>query len=670
MSTAGRQQEALLNVRVLDQGVVNDVALQLQTLIDQASAAVSALDERIDDASTPEPPEHVVTQLSDLQAQLARLQSALGDVESRVEPIVNEIDERSTSLQARLDGAVNELNAALERRFDEAGAQIASAVGSLQQQVEPLADDLALARRSADQAVANLEKQVGELREHLAKIAADDTAVSQLAELQARLDQVKSALGAVEARVDPIEGDVDQAKRSVDNALAAVEQHASTVAALQELVERIQSRVKNTSEQIEEQIQPALAELQDRPPSVDEQVVADLRRELEEEVSHWRDAVEQRLSTAAGGVDDRFDAVAARVEGQQEQLGELERRIEQHTAAFEAQTAQTGSIRDAQTEALAAQMAAVPALQEQIEQFRTRIDDALNQIESHRAETDQARVALDGHLPAIELRLVELRNDLEKRIDQISASRIESAVAEFGAAAAPVPDDVIRGHVDEVRTKVGDVLERVQDQIEPAIAQLESRKHDAETAIQRIESQFEGLQTQIKTSIDQFDQRLSSGAVVVASGSAPTSPASDQDEQPLASASSEPVIPEGAIGQHLLAFVDAINSGEEKVVRGFIEKHYARSALKNGGMEARIGVFTRLHKRTGGIEIRYVEQRGEHDVMLRAQAVHEGDWNTYQLRFEPNEPNGIVSWSMHVEGTGRVSLRSREDEAADEKPAA
>ena len=60
-------------------------------------------------------------------------------------------------------------------------------------------------------------------------------------------------------------------------------------------------------------------------------------------------------------------------------------------------------------------------------------------------------------------------------------------------------------------------------------------------------------------------------------------------------------------------------------------------------------------------EIRYVEQRGEHVVMLRAQTLHDNQWNTYRLQFEPDSPNGIVSWSMNVEGTGHVSLRSKED---------
>ncbi len=150
--------------------------------------------------------------------------------------------------------------------------------------------------------------------------------------------------------------------------------------------------------------------------------------------------------------------------------------------------------------------------------------------------------------------------------------------------------------------------------------------------------------------MQQFDRRLAAVAV----------PGEDDQNQGQEVQSSEPVIPEGPIGRHLLAFIDVIGSGKEQDIRGFIKEHYAKSAQKNVTIDQRLGVFARLHERTGGLEIRCVEQRGEHIVMLRAQTVRDNEWDTYHLQFEPKAPNGIVSWSMNVEGTGRVSLRSKE----------
>lgn len=40
--------------------------------------------------------------------------------------------------------------------------------------------------------------------------------------------------------------------------------------------------------------------------------------------------------------------------------------------------------------------------------------------------------------------------------------------------------------------------------------------------------------------------------------------------------------------------------------------------------------------------------------MMRAKARTTGDWGAYRFQFEPDEPNGIVSWTMNVEGSGNV----------------
>ncbi len=462
MSTAGRQ-DALLNVRVLDQDVVNDVAQQLQTLIDHAAAAARSLDERI--AASQALGQNAATATDGLEQRLElglRLLKQLEKKAENVAPVLTELDRRaadseqaSGALAGQLEQFGGEVGEVMDRmdaersrvdqivtRLEEHSAQSQAALDRAIQNLELRHQDSEAARRQIDQQVVQLHAQAHaatedlEARRHAASEASDvlrDMLVnlqhqveSVMGRVQKQHNVVQADCAAVDAKVAGVHSMVDNAVRQLDE---RGESARSASVSLDENLERIETRLDEATlaidrgtGQFQSQFNAAVMcldtnkrQIEKSSESLDERVarIGSQVETLADEVARQQGAV----SKIEGRAESASDAVELRVTSALKGLNERERALttldeKTQTRCDEVMTAVNATVRDVDERV----GPVVRGLDERIDTFNARLDGA---VEALGNRVDDSGRRTQGQIDSSIRQLQSLRDDAESSMSSL-----------------------------------------------------------------------------------------------------------------------------------------------------------------------------------------------------------------------------------------------------------
>ncbi len=100
-------------------------------------------------------------------------------------------------------------------------------------------------------------------------------------------------------------------------------------------------------------------------------------------------------------------------------------------------------------------------------------------------------------------------------------------------------------------------------------------------------------------------------------------------------------IPDTAAGRQLTAYITAVNSGDEKVMRSFLESHTAESVLQRVPVDRLAAMERKSFEDFGGYEIRKVLESKEYRIRVVLQA-KKGQLIDFTLDVEQSSPYKII----------------------------
>jgi chromosome segregation ATPase len=280
---------------------------------------------------------------------------------------------------------------------------------------------------------------------------------------------------------------------------------------LRERVAELTSQVSASASQLELRLEPFAAQLQQNRIALEERFVVSLpdasagteglRHQIEHmrrEVAQWQEDLNGRVGSLCADLESRFGAPGSSIASQQGALDELQRQIDEQPAALDTPRDQASGLNSSDVN--------LDEFKAQLEGLHGQVDAAMEHVDACRSEAERVRDARARQVQDSDRKVEDLESRFETRLERIdqAAAPAGDPNAAMNLHASPPGDPVpeaLHDHVEKMSTKFGDVLQRVETRIEPAIADLESRRHEAEAAVGRIESQFQDLQVQLRASL-------------------------------------------------------------------------------------------------------------------------------------------------------------------------
>ncbi len=454
----------------------------------------------------------------------------IGDLRERIATVAHAMEQ----MGHRLDDALGRLGTRLhqglcdlERHREELAAR-ASASEPREAEILERVAEVQDALRGIEGAVrpADLERRLGDLRDHLAALARrmdgfrpafdelrqkQETAGAEVAaEVQARLDEIGRRLD------DGLGRAAEGLAARLSAALAAVGDRSAAVADVRPAFEELRERQERTSlsiaadlrtqlEELGRRVDDARAQLGSRP--VDSALLEGLGDvqeavgRLATDVPRAAVAIDAKLSEALGRVEEREADESARVEDLRRRLGELREQVAALARGVaEVRPAIDGLRRDHQ----ASGAAATAELQGRLADLARHVDDALGRLEAR----------LEG--PALLQRVGDVQEAVERLATQMPRATvaIEAKLSEaLGRVEERGADESAR--IEDLRRRLGELCEQVAGLIggvagvRPAIDDLRQRHEAAEAAAAaELPGRLEELDRRLDVTLERLGTRL------------------------------------------------------------------------------------------------------------------------------------------------------------------
>jgi len=445
--------------------------------------------------------------LGEIEAQLARLQSAQAGGADRLE----QIDRRWNELLHR-EGQVAEAFGRLEQQerwfasqvaeLERRNADLAAREASIGFERLDLdrqrraADDLAVFRQQAEEEIAKLASQLETVR---------GDAETRRRELEARADSIEREKATLIREVRRLEAALAERQDRVDRREfeAAVTRSTSLEKHASELEVRLADRDR-TAKATEATLSRRLAGL--------ERSLAEAKAALSEAEARVEDSAESgekaaQLAEQVATLERRFEEAERTATSQREEAERLRRELEKvrHDAA---------SRRDANAAAersLADRVAKAKALEEETAGLRSRLDRSESECASLRGELEKSRESASQQ----ERRIATLQRQLDHRaVEDGAASRVEAELTSlrerFEKASSRVSElEESLGKANAARTTLEEDLARLRSQSAPSsgaesaedvdrLEMLESSLEKAEAAIRERDARIEALAADLR----------------------------------------------------------------------------------------------------------------------------------------------------------------------------
>lgn len=109
----------------------------------------------------------------------------------------------------------------------------------------------------------------------------------------------------------------------------------------------------------------------------------------------------------------------------------------------------------------------------------------------------------------------------------------------------------------------------------------------------------------------------------------------------------KPEFPSTTEGKLARALLDAVNSGDQKALEGFIKSNLSSNALKEDSADEYVTQARRLYAQSGGFELMQVlPARAPGEIRLLVRTKRGGYWAQFMTRLEKNEPDKLDGWGF------------------------
>ncbi|KAL2000411.1 hypothetical protein VTN02DRAFT_3095 [Thermoascus thermophilus] len=503
LNTIEAQRQRLQEPRASDREPVYDVATEgrlgeinarLHEILGQSGSGSSLF------ASAPLPPDATG---GSLQEQLSYLDTGLEGVQKRVESLLEQKSILTTQIQQQ-----RELNS-------KSDAQRDAHIAELTQELAQVKKDLELSERNCQDTRKELALVIDQLDAARQGSTLDEQQRSKDSDV---LDAEKEARLQAEEQVSQLEAALQQLRDEADDRVKeageARERAEREIQRLEEVVQQLRAegddRVKEASEarmRAEEEIQRLEASMQELRSETDERIrkadeqveeAGEARKRAEYEVQQLEETIQQLRSDGDGRdkeVDDRIKEAEDRVR----EAGEARMRAEEEISRLEAAMQQLRSESDAHIKELDEARA-------QAEENASKLEAELRSMESEmvRAQTELtfAKAELDGAYGSRAQRAAEAVNPaIQKEIEELNMKNITlseelAALQAERARRGPAGNSELQQRVEMLEKELRDTIEDYEVLTKASI-EFEKERERYENAIDSLRDRCENLEAQL-----------------------------------------------------------------------------------------------------------------------------------------------------------------------------
>ncbi len=535
-----------------------------------------------------------------------KLGTAVGEMGDKLSAALSKLDDR---LQGAMPGIAD-----FEKHFQDLHHQLAAVTGRLAEQIERLPE--ALPDQDSGAAEGRLERRFTDLQLQL-NTSADRT--------HERMTEAVSGLQALEQRLE------------------------ESSAATRTQIDDIQGQLRTTVQQIEERMLATLADSsgQTQAGGASSVQVEHHFEDLRDQLTALNGRIE-KLDT--GGLNGKVEEQLTDFQGQFAALAErLENRMAEAIGELEVRTHRIEL--DASKDP-----SQVVDLQKQLSTLVGRMGDRVI-----------AAVKGGGGGPGGDRKIDEQFADLRSKLATVAGrleSQLKEALGEIAtstrrSAAAGTPAPTI-----DVQAQMSGLLDRMERKIVAAIGQRGSGSGDLDA---RLEQRFTDLRQQFDAAFARLEGRLDPALAAMHKQPEPTGDPSKEYLQDVGDLQAQltevrallearrpepevkaavrptPTLPDTPSGRLVKECIESINSGDADILRTFVSRCYADSALKSRNADDRVVVYLRIYEESGGIQLRRVEKCGVRKVVVFVEQKATNGWYRCQFELDPTPPHKIVN---------------------------
>lgn len=500
-----QNQKAILNVRVLDQDVVEELSGKLGSLIEQASSSVSTLDSLVIKADeTRDGASNATTTLQQRLQLGARLLVAIDEEAGTIEPMLSELKSRASEFEQadiKLTGQFQRFQTTVSGAVEEISTQRFTAEQTferIEHQIESLQIRLTVAVADFEKHTSESESSKSELQEKLTDFKAQVTIA--LGDLEVRRQSADLAAGNLDEKLQCLQSKIDTAAYGLDERRQGID---SKLAFLESRFSEIQRDVETDRKTLETQQLAAKSATSEFDAKLQDigQVVADSVTTLQEHTT-LAQVTNQALNKSRENFQGDFSAAVAYLENRKREIDdattELQRKYEEFTSMMQQSMM---SLEQARTPApdVGQDAASIAASDPSIE--LGEIQSRLNRIETElRGEIDLLHEQMDQKAPPSSkkiLDLIETYHDLQLEVemwrealdDQTqavldrAAEKFSALLNEAGGRGAQFNDLFANARNDDqsslLTEQTGKMIARLSVQIEATRALLLDKSQEA-----------------------------------------------------------------------------------------------------------------------------------------------------------------------------------------------
>jgi hypothetical protein len=267
-----------------------------------------------------------------------------------------------------------------------------------------------------------------------------------------------------------------------------------------------------------------------------------------------------------------------------------------------------------------------------------RVADALSGLEDRDGAVNEDAAARLAELAGSHEQLNSAVGRLEERMS-VALADLEGRASPEGVSAAGV-----ERHLANLSEQLASLTARIENEVEPVLAVLQQREQD-----DGIEKSLANLQTQLSAITEQVDKRVadalseldSRGERSESDATARKSTGGPQKQPGSAAGGKAPAAEKKGPKRFVKALIEALNSGDPKLIRKFVASEYSDSALMERPVKDRVDVYLSFHDEAGEVVLCQIDESDGEEIVAIVQETDSPQRHRLMFALDPTPPHKI-----------------------------
>jgi hypothetical protein len=264
----------------------------------------------------------------------------------------------------------------------------------------------------------------------------------------------------------------------------------------------------------------------------------------------------------------------------------------------------------------------------------------------------EAVSGLEGQSPPVDDNAAARLSELATSHEQLNSAvgrleeQVSGALADRGSRSSPDGESLtsVEQQLANLSEQLGALGTRIESEVEPVLAALQQREQD-----DGVEKSLADLHTQLSAITEQVDKRVTDALSALDSrGERTQSDAAASESKggprkksaPAGGGKAEPAEKKGP-EWIVAALIEALNSGDLRLIRKFVAGEYSESALAERSVKDRVDVLMSFHEEAGEVTLSQLVDSDADEIVALVQETDSPQRHRFAFALDPTPPHKI-----------------------------